>query len=108
MVTVDKIRMKKCIYNHTRFMSLHEQIQMVFLYKALLTGWNIKSINNNKFELTYENKKKVKNSIYIIKPSSLDIEEFVNSGLFFNFKKHNIENILKKDMCLWKDIGKIL
>ena len=90
-------------------MTIQEQIQMIFLYKALLTGWNIKNISHNKFELNHKKNKISKcEKDCIIKPSSLDIDEFIRISLFTYSSNKTIQNIIDQDKCTWTDMSQIL
>ena len=59
--------------------------KMVFIYNALLSGWTVKYLGNNKFEFLKPKSK--------IKRYELDLKNYIKKFVDYNL---NIENINKK------------
>lgn len=59
--------------------------KMVFIYNALLSGWTVKYLGNNKFEFLKPKSK--------IKRYELDLKDYLKKFVDYNL---NIENINKK------------
>jgi hypothetical protein len=58
--------------------------KMIFIYNALLSGWNVKHLGNNKFEFLKPKSK--------IKRYELDLKDYLTKFVDYNL---NIENINK-------------
>ena len=107
MLKINKMRMKKYIEQNTKDLSIYEFLQMVFIYKAIINGWDIKHISHNKFELSSRSKKiNLEKYDTLIKPTKLSLNEFILEDLLNNkqLKSTNIDSVINQDLDSWKQI----
>ncbi len=60
--------------------------KMVFIYNAVLSGWTVSQLENNKFEFT-----KPKNNL----KKEVNLNNYLQKFISYNL---NIENIMKQDI----------
>ncbi len=109
MVKINKSKMKKYIEQNIKEFTVYEFLQMIFIYKAIINGWDIRHLSHNKFELCSKNKI-INTEKYdsLIQHGKLSLNEFMLEDLLNNkqVKSTNIDSAIQQDLEAWKQIVK--